>query len=233
MTTTQKTYSLTSKPQLVDLNGDSINFDLSFSATSTNGEDFEAVVVDQAMLDSDNNPQFLKTEKGTLSANIVSDSGTYQSYYLMLKSETPCQVLVTINKEEKPVETKSVPPPVSPQETKQVGTGKPQGKPAGRKQGSGGWLKPVMMIAGVVAVGFVAYYFLVHKKKGDVVGLLPTATKPPPAAPILGATNPFATKPSMAPSPIAAPTVSSLSIGTKTINEGLLSKLNKLVPPTK
>lgn len=180
MGTSQKTYSLTEKPQLIDLNGESVNFDLSFSATNTKGQNFWAVVVDQTQLDSGDEPQYRETEKGTISANIVSDQGIYQSYYLMLKSEKPCQVLVTITKNEKP---NSTPPPVDPepepeqpQQKKQQQNQKNQQKTGWKK-----YLVPGLVALGIAAGAAVVYFTMFRGKKNGTV--LPLHADPVPELP--------------------------------------------------
>jgi hypothetical protein len=45
-------YTISSIKQLIDLNGKSVNFHLSFSVRSLNKEPFDALVVTQEMLDS-------------------------------------------------------------------------------------------------------------------------------------------------------------------------------------
>lgn len=98
----QKTISVGDRRQLVDLNGNITNFDLTFTATSKNGEIFEILVVDQTTLDNNPTPQLMKAEKGTMSGNIISDKNTYQNYFLCLRSDKPCEVTVTINLKEIP-----------------------------------------------------------------------------------------------------------------------------------
>ena len=98
----QKTYTVNRHRQLVDLNGDSKNFDLTFTCTSKDGAPFEILVVDQATLDSTPTLQYKKAN-GTISGNIVADKNVYQNYFLVLKADKPCQVTVkTIKKEIKP-----------------------------------------------------------------------------------------------------------------------------------
>jgi hypothetical protein len=87
--------------QLIDLNGDSINFDLTFTATSSENADFHALVVDQNTLDKVPHDSLeFKRASGSISGNIVSDKNIYQNYFLCLKSDKPCQVEVIINKKE-------------------------------------------------------------------------------------------------------------------------------------
>jgi len=95
-----KTLSLTTGKQLLDLNGSSINFDLTFTAKSLDNSPFDAIVIDQATLDSNVNLEFQHASDGIISANIISDKNVYQNYYLCLKSDKPCQVEVAIDKKE-------------------------------------------------------------------------------------------------------------------------------------
>ena len=95
-----KTYNLTKTQQLIDLNGDTTNFDLTFTATSKNGHQFDLLVVDQTTLDTNPSLEFKKVVNGTMSGNIVSDKGIYQNYFLILKSDNPCECTVQIDKKE-------------------------------------------------------------------------------------------------------------------------------------
>jgi hypothetical protein len=77
--------------QLVDLNGDTTNFDLSFTVTCRDDTPFNLLVVDQSTLD--NTPELTYKEvNGTISGNIVADKNIYQNYFLILKSDKTCIV---------------------------------------------------------------------------------------------------------------------------------------------
>ena len=97
-----KTVNATSRQQLVDLNGETTNFDLTFTAKSTTGSEFDVLVVDQATLDSNPTLDFKRTNGGTISGNIVSDKDTYQNYFLCIKADNPTDINITINKREIP-----------------------------------------------------------------------------------------------------------------------------------
>lgn len=99
MPTTKKTYTLNKMKQLVDLNGDTTNFDLTFTATTKDGSNFDAIVVDQTTLDSNPSLEYKKAD-GTLSGNIISDKGVYQNYFLVLKADKPCECDITIDMKE-------------------------------------------------------------------------------------------------------------------------------------
>jgi uncharacterized protein YoxC len=90
------TYKLSNIKQLIDLNGDAVNFNLNFNVEATNGETFEALVVTQETLDSQVNLDY-QIAKGSISGSIKSDRGEYQNYFLILKSEKPTEVTVSVD----------------------------------------------------------------------------------------------------------------------------------------
>jgi len=58
--------------------------------------------VDQTTLDASPTLQYKKAN-GTISGNIVADKNVYQNYFLVLKADNPCQVVVkTVKKEIQP-----------------------------------------------------------------------------------------------------------------------------------
>ena len=96
-THTKKTYTLGKIKQLIDLNDDSVNFDLSFKVTCHDDTIFQMLVVDLTTLD--NTPQLeYKDVKNTISGNIVADKNVYQNYFLILKSDKVCKVDVETTK---------------------------------------------------------------------------------------------------------------------------------------
>ena len=158
MSVTTQSYNLGKIKQLVDLNGDSTNFDLTFNATSKDGKEFEALVVDQTMLDNDPNPQYKKAEKGTISGNIVADKNVYQNYFLLLRSTEPCEVEVKLVKKEIQPAPQQVPTPSAP------ASAPPQQAPvAAKKKSRINW--KLILIAAVVIGGGIALYFMYFKKK--------------------------------------------------------------------
>ena len=90
------------RQQLVDLNGETTNFDLTFSALSKDKSDFHVLVVDQETLDANPNIELRKTNEGRMSGNIVSNKDTYQNYFLCIKADKPTEVDITIEKKEIP-----------------------------------------------------------------------------------------------------------------------------------
>lgn len=91
-----KNYTLNEFKQLIDLNGNIINFDLTFKVISKNNVPFIAAVATQEMLDSDAQIDF-KDAPGELQANIIANSNIYQNYFLILKAkDNVCDVNVQI-----------------------------------------------------------------------------------------------------------------------------------------
>lgn len=87
--------------KLIDLNGDSVNFNINFTVTSLDGSEFYLLVIDQTTLD--NNPDFeYRKVQGTISGNVLSDKNIYQNHYLILKADQPTVVDVIINKQDLP-----------------------------------------------------------------------------------------------------------------------------------
>ena len=91
-----KTYKLSNMRQLIDLNGDLTNFDLRFNAKSKNKANFYALIVDQTTLDSSPELEYKQAE-GEISGNLISDKNVYQNYFLVLKSDKPCDCEVIID----------------------------------------------------------------------------------------------------------------------------------------
>jgi hypothetical protein len=157
-----KTLSLTTGKQLLDLNGGSINFDLTFSAKSLDNSPFDAIVVDQSTLDSNVNLDFQHANDGVISANIVSDKNVYQNYYLCLKSDKPCQVEVVIDKKEikanlPPLNTQNLKPPIKPSKTN--------------------WMLIGVVIILFALLGVYYYYYIYNKKNNKIDDDVPYSNK--------------------------------------------------------
>ena len=110
MTQVKKTYHLTKVKQLIDLNQDSTNFDLSFKVTCHDDTPFHVLVVDQTTLDNSEELNYKET-KNIISGNILADKNIYQNYFLILKSEKECKVDVELIKKELPRTPDKIDPP--------------------------------------------------------------------------------------------------------------------------
>ena len=94
----KKKVNVSSRQTLVDLNDDTVNFDINFVAKSLDGSDFNIIVVDQKTLDNQPNLNFRKSSGGELSGSLISDNNIYQNYFICLKSEKICVVEIVITK---------------------------------------------------------------------------------------------------------------------------------------
>jgi hypothetical protein len=151
----KKTLSLTSGKQLIDLNGDHTNFDLTFTATSLDNSDFHALVIDQNTLDKVPHDRLeFKKATGSISGNIVSDNNIYQNFFLCLKSDKPCQVEVVINKKEIQPKPRKEVNPVPQQTVKQDPI----------KDSNTNW-KLIFIVIVLIIGGGLCYYMYVNKKK--------------------------------------------------------------------
>jgi hypothetical protein len=102
----RKIYPITKRHQLIDLNGENVNFKLEFMVKSVKeNHEFNAIVLTQEQLDSvDLNKIEMKEAKNKISGNITANNNKYQNYFLVLKKKDvdnlpDFDVEVTINLE--------------------------------------------------------------------------------------------------------------------------------------
>ena len=161
----KKTVVVTNRQQLIDLNGETTNFDLNFNATAKDkNSEFEVVVVDQNTLDNNPELDFRKTSGGTMSANIISDKNIYQNYFLCLRAAQPTEVDIIITKKEIPpnsihMEHNSSQPQYIPQQHIP-----PQPEQIVTKKKGYSMKKIFLIIIIVAGVGFLLYYYFFKKK---------------------------------------------------------------------
>lgn len=166
---TKTTHTLGPTQQLVDLNEDLTNFDLTFSAKTPNGAPFYAVVVDQATVNVGAPFQYKHCPQGSIEANIVADKGVYQNFFLALKADKQCECDVTIHKRAKPARPKPAPVPAAVHQHQSHNSVKPDAVD---------W-KMVLMVIAIIGAGAGVYYYM-NKKKGSTIDIPVTA---PVAAP--------------------------------------------------
>jgi flagellar basal body-associated protein FliL len=173
MTTNTTTLNLSNMKQLIDLNGDKVNFELQFKVESTDGSEFDALVVTQEMLDSGAEINYQKAN-GTISGNIISDKGEYQSYLLILKSDKPTEVVVSSIMKDIPYnpsqpQPQPQPQPYQPQPQPQPYQPQPQPyqpqpqpyqpvQPS-KKKSKINWVNVLLIVIGIVMLGFVGWMF--------------------------------------------------------------------------
>lgn len=161
--TTPNSYSLTNRQQLVDLNGEMTNFNLTFTVTSKKNESFDVLVVDQTTLDNQPKLDF-KRANGTISGNIIADKNVYQNYFLCLKADKPCDVDVTIDLKEVPPQPQQ-PPQQQIQQSDSIPTGqaKPQQLVKANKSEGINW-KFILIVIIVVGGGALLWYMYNRKE---------------------------------------------------------------------
>ena len=159
----KKNYTLTPRQQLVDLNGDTTNFDLSFVVTSIDGSPFNLIVVDQNTLDNNPNLDYKNVDNGTMSGNIISDKNIYENYYLCLKSDKDCEVEVIIDKREIPA---NIPPPPAPKAPRYTHTQPSFNTNIAHpmKRSTTNW-KLILIVIIVICGGLYLYYLYNKKNK--------------------------------------------------------------------
>ena len=204
----KNTYTLTPQNQLIDLNGELVNFDLTFSAISKDGTPFKAVVIDQQTLDTNPELQHNIAENGSIGGNIVYDKNVPQNLFLILKiHEKPCEVEVTIDKKEIPA---NIPPPVQNDPPIVKSTEQPK---------SSMW-KWILIGLAILLFAFLVWqqYSSWKNKKSEFPTELPNTSSVVIDSPHMSAT------PSDIPESMPMPMPSS----SPPVNSGLLERLNRL-----
>lgn len=98
----EQTYTIGTKQQLVDLNGDAVNFKIIFHISSHDGKPFESVIIDQSTLDNSEHIEYRHISDGVLSGEIVADKNVYQNYFIALRSPETMNVNVRLEFEKLP-----------------------------------------------------------------------------------------------------------------------------------
>ena len=100
---------LSNKRQLIDINEDATLFDIDVTVSADPSFEFKAAVVNQTQLDAGdiNYNQF----KGGMGVKVSNNKNIYQNHFLVLKSDKPGNVEVTLMKNPAPV-NQPPPPPI-------------------------------------------------------------------------------------------------------------------------
>lgn len=142
-------YQIGKIKKLIDLNGDTTNFDINFRVTSRNKEIFDLLVVDQTTLDNNSNLEYKRVDNGTISGNLIHDKNIYQNYFLILKADNPCECTVEIDKKELPKTPTPAPTPVpaAPSLLKS------------KTQDGFNWVKIFLIVGAIAALGIGLYLY--------------------------------------------------------------------------
>jgi hypothetical protein len=229
----QNKYSVGKVKKLIDLNDKLVNFDLTFSASCKEGIPFDALVVDQNTLDSNPNLEYKKASNGKISGHLVSDKNNYQNFFLILKSDVPCDVDVIINRKE--IEPQPQPQP-QPETYVNNASSNSNSFPPASKINFKLILLTIIVVAGLF---FLWYYFnkyLKNKSKKVEGNLNNTSKLLENTSPVLKASSPIITdkqsQPIVLSSPRVTPNLSPLPPNPlkfpSTANAKLIARLNSL-----
>lgn len=214
-----KTVPVSQRKQLIDLNGDTVNFNITFTATSKNSEPFEIIVVDQDTLDKKPNLEFKKVN-GSISGNIISDKNLYQNYYICLKATNPCDVEVVIDKKEiDPVKPR---PDIQPKKLLPHVTKHPIPIPY---KPSINW-KSIFIVILVIVGGVILYYMYFNKNDSKNFKIPSMYNEKTFNSTTTSELNTKTTP--KAPGPTQNDTYTNFGLGSKKTNDSLISRLNSL-----
>jgi len=169
----QKTITIDTIKQLIDINGDVTNFKADFTVSSLNGDNFFIVVSDQNSLDNGEELKYQTSQSGSLSGSIINDKNVYQNYYLVLKAERPIEVNINIDFQELPPQDLNYDPQSISENMPSIGlTGQsnptPQREPHRRQEilntSTVNW--KIILIVSVLALGgYFLYKFYSEKNR--------------------------------------------------------------------
>lgn len=222
-----------STKQLIDLNQDLVNFDLTVKVATVNPTDeFQGVIVTQNDLDNDDELSY-RNFKGSMQARVTADKGVYQNHFLVLRSSKPVNSRLKVEYGPVPKTRTPPPPPMplteSPPDNIKITTQK-------TKTYFTTW--NALIILGVILLGVFLYY--TWTKKSTISGSFSLENKPlntngsnvaeaissiaAAACDILDA------KPKQAPSLPPIATVTSVSENPSiALNHQFLQKLNNII----
>jgi len=105
MTTVSKTISSNKQYQLVDLNGELVNFKIDYMLESIDSKPFETSIVSQEHLDDNRPIKYKKSENGKILGSMENKNNMKDNYYIAIKSDEEVEVNVTITRTEIPAPT--------------------------------------------------------------------------------------------------------------------------------
>jgi hypothetical protein len=170
------------KPRLIDLNGNSTNFEATCVIQSQDKTPFELAVVDQDTLDSTGYPPMRQVKNGYVSTTVTYADDVYKMYYLVLQSETPCEVAVDITKRDiQPNPQKSQNSQSSQNSQQQTSdiTSTMQGCQSQEQSGDQGVSWITLSIIGVAVVACAVGFYLYQSSDGNDNEVMPASPKSP------------------------------------------------------
>ena len=169
--------------KLIDLNGESVNFEINFRIACKNP--FEMLVVDQTTLDNSPKLEYKLVNTGEISGTVKNDKNVYQNYFLVLKAENDSECFVEIDKKELPKNSNiSLPENNKNLEEQKMGEiAKQSLNKSSSNSNSLSWGKIILILFGIIIICSLCYYFFFRKKspssefqenfsKGDVAPII-------------------------------------------------------------
>jgi hypothetical protein len=163
--------------QLIDLNKEYVNFDITFECRAVDAtKDFEIIVVNQEQLNTIDltNLTMKLTKNGYISGNIIADEDTYQNYFLILRAPTEEPIEVDLEIRIKQIEAKehAEAPPSQPMVPPPLADYPPYTDdpllPCQSSQPTTQRIHLIFMVVGLLIIGgAVGYYFWKNSKKTD------------------------------------------------------------------
>lgn len=186
--------TLEKRHQLIDLNKEYVNFDITFECRSVDAtKEFEIIVVNQEQLNTIDltNLTMKRTNGGYISGNIIADEDKYQNYFLIMRSATEEPVEVDMDIRIRQIDPKINEPPQPPPETyipppedqlmHHPSTDMGQSSSLSANQTHMMYMVIVLLLVG----GAVGYYFWTrhktHGKDDDTKSVCSVVSQPPPS----------------------------------------------------
>lgn len=98
MTTISKTISSNKQSQLIDLNGNLVNFKIDYIIESTDNKNFKIGIVSQEQLDDNKPIKYKKSENGKIVGSLENTNNMKENYYIAVESEEEVEINIIIKR---------------------------------------------------------------------------------------------------------------------------------------
>jgi hypothetical protein len=182
MTSKKITLDGSSHKQLIDLNGEAVNFKLEFVITpgeSDKDKPYAISIITQDKLDANDDIQ-LSTVKGQFRKTLSNISGNYQNFCLIINSAKgvkftePLQIDIQLDD----IGVREVQPRKEPRQMQESFQPTPTAKPAPEAQAGNKKMKYIVGGLIIIVGACLLYYFWTQSKKKDAGVIVPTVSAP-------------------------------------------------------